>query len=248
MFSGIDDLELVECKVGVCADSAFDVAVSIDVSVAVSDAGVDTFAPVDAGDGSSCPGTAGPVAVRIRGAFSNFCVDSTEVTVAQYSAFLAATGGDAGVQRPDCQWNDSLVPNVAGDGDTAVGGVDWCDAYAYCAWAGKRLCGRATGGSLPGSERFDAVQNQLLLACSEEGKRKYPYGNDYVAGSCNIASDAGITSVTRTCTGSGDAGAADTCPFIGGSSQQPSNYDCRVVATATRSFRARDVGFRCCSP
>ena len=25
--------------------------------------------------------------------------------------------------------------------------VDWCDAYAYCKWAGKYMCGKIGGGS-----------------------------------------------------------------------------------------------------
>ena len=91
-------------------------------------------------DDGACEQGLGPPAVRVEGV----CVDSTEVTNAHYQAFLeqmpsAAAGPDV------CDWNDSFVPQgwplATGTEDHPVGGVDWCDANAYCAWAGKRLCG-----------------------------------------------------------------------------------------------------------
>src|SRR5258708_37508752 len=109
----------------------------------------------DAVDGSpGCPDpTAGPTMVNI----GSFCIDSTEVTADQYMQFLTAKGGDVSGQPLACaSWNRSFVPVgwPSGAGAQAVSGVNWCMAFMYCAWAGKRLCGSPSGGPLhpPGSD------------------------------------------------------------------------------------------------
>jgi formylglycine-generating enzyme required for sulfatase activity len=62
-----------------------------------------------------------------------FCLDRTEVTVAAYRACVAAgacTEPDRGAR---CNWG------VAGRDDHPINCVDWTQARAYCAQAGKRL-------------------------------------------------------------------------------------------------------------
>lgn len=88
-----------------------------------------------------------------------YCIDSTEVTNAQYLAFLAA-GGTASM-HPGCVFDDSTTPNRNWPPDDSmldfpVGYVDWCDAHAYCAWAGKRLCRLLDGTTGDGSEAIEA--------------------------------------------------------------------------------------------
>jgi len=91
-----------------------------------------------------CPGDAGPTMVRV----GSFCIDSTEVTVAHYAAFVDAYPSlDA--QPPACSFNTSLAPVWPEDAgvpapDMPVRYIDWCDAYAYCLWAGA--C-RSRGGA-----------------------------------------------------------------------------------------------------
>ncbi len=81
--------------------------------------------------------------------------------------------------------------------------VDWCDARAYCAWAGKRLCGKIGGG--PGAAvdddpadgpADDPAVSQWYSACSQGGKTAYPYGDTYDPQACNAAAYGGTASVT----------------------------------------------------
>jgi formylglycine-generating enzyme required for sulfatase activity len=61
-----------------------------------------------------------------------FWMDRTEVTQARYAEFVRATG-----RRPPHHWKEGKVP--PGAENFPVYNVDWHDAGAYCAWAGKRL-------------------------------------------------------------------------------------------------------------
>jgi hypothetical protein len=42
--------------------------------------------------------------------------------------------------------------------------VDWCGAYAYCAWAGKHLCGAIGGGPTPYSHETDPTLYEAFAA------------------------------------------------------------------------------------
>jgi formylglycine-generating enzyme required for sulfatase activity len=78
--------------------------------------------------------------------------------------------------------------------DAAVRCVDFCDAFAYCAWAGKRLCGRVGGPSQSvfsdpnGFQSLGAtaasVESEFVNACTQGGTTIYPYGNQYEEGKC----------------------------------------------------------------
>src|SRR5690348_1197407 len=62
---------------------------------------------VDSGATSTgCPGDAGPRPVRVD---DGYCIDSTEVTKADYAAFLGAAGGGLPRQPPACSGNE-LTP------------------------------------------------------------------------------------------------------------------------------------------
>lgn len=127
-------------------------------------------------DGSErCPSGRGPaMSVTADG----FCIDNTEVTKAQYQEFLDAA---LAVQTDGrCSFNTTYaavgyVWNMTLDPAQALAGVDWCDARDYCAWAGKRLCGRIGGGSLAFTEHA-AAGAQWYRACSQGGTRTHPYG------------------------------------------------------------------------
>lgn len=60
-----------------------------------------------------------------------FYLDKFEVTVSQYSKFLAISD-----HRHPNRWSES---NLGNDADRPVIGVTWYDAREYCRWADKRL-------------------------------------------------------------------------------------------------------------
>jgi sulfatase modifying factor 1 len=132
------------------------------------------------------PGPRGPEMVELVG----FSIDATEVTRGQYSDFLATQPNVLSQARRCSEWNGDFVPAYGwppspGELDQPVVGVDWCDAHAFCLWAGKRLCGRIGGGALGFDEFDDAAQSQWYWACSLGGLRDYPYGDTYDGTACN---------------------------------------------------------------
>ncbi|MCB9527202.1 MAG: SUMF1/EgtB/PvdO family nonheme iron enzyme [Myxococcales bacterium] len=64
----------------------------------------------------------------------DYALDLHEATEAQYAAFLRAE--DLCHRDPDL---DHPLCHRPPDPTLPVRGISWCDAYAYCAWAGKRL-------------------------------------------------------------------------------------------------------------
>lgn len=152
------------------------------------------------GGAAGCGDLPGPQMVRVPAPDgSSYCIDTTEVTVAQYGAFLKAKNGDTSGQTGKCVGNVTYAEpsheqpspitctvqlDASVDPDKPVECVDWCDATAYCAWAGKRLCGAIHGGSATLDERADAAVDQWMNACSQRGQTVYPYGNTYSPGVC----------------------------------------------------------------
>jgi sulfatase modifying factor 1 len=152
--------------------------------------------PPDLPPGNGCPSGRGPAMVKADLGSVPFCIDATEVQNVHYAAFLAATA-DTGGQPSACNWNSSYVP-VSSDGyawpfaaDTGqkpVVNVDWCDARAFCKWAGKRLCGKIGGGSLANvAATASFTGGQWVNACTRNGQRTYPYGQTYNVQACNTA-------------------------------------------------------------
>jgi sulfatase modifying factor 1 len=143
--------------------------------------------PADA----ACPGEAGPSMIRVGG----YCIDSTEVTNADFEAFLSYESANPGVIKSplECAWkggsNDhdgGWQPATGATGPTdPVGNVDWCDAYMYCSFAGKRLCGQIGGGSTPYLSFTDLTVDQWYAACTGQDASAYPYSNTFDEKACN---------------------------------------------------------------
>lgn len=230
-----------------------------DGSVPVQEAGTDADAA------PSCPKGHGTM-VFVNASGLSFCIDSTEVTNTEYDSFLAATDGgapsalDAGAAPDGCAGNLSFVraaPQPTGDdGAFPVASVDWCDAYAFCRWAGKRLCGKTV--------QTDASTGEWFAACTNGGLRTHPYGNGYDAGACNEDS-TGVGSAKAVATFPGCQGGVPgifdmngnvtemidscdtaTCRAVGGYYFQPTP-SCSVASDIPRTGSGPETGFRCCA-
>lgn len=84
----------------------------------------------------------------------SFCIDAHEVTNAEYAKFENSatlpppTPPPVAGEAVSCAWKTSYKPGIwPGVSTDSVDRVDWCDAYAYCKFVGKRLC-TSVGGPL----------------------------------------------------------------------------------------------------
>lgn len=228
---------------------------------------------------AGCPACEGPAmmpATTLEG--DPYRIDSTEVTNADYEKFLFAAVNPT-TQPADCSWNTTFVPNTSDVGCTAavydpvnradypVVCVDWCDARAYCEWAGKRLCMHTGGAPTNG-----APAAEWTGACSAQFTKTFPYADTYDPAACNgkdhgTAALVPVASLTtceggtpglhdlsgnaREWAGSCDGAGADAeCSSLGGSYKSPENsLKCfgGVNTIPARSFVTNDLGFRCCA-
>ncbi len=132
-----------------------------------------------------------------------FSIDSTEVTRGQYEVFLKQLPPAGGFPNfcsfkawspasftPDSGCMAQASVSASGPGSlykTPVVCVDFCDAFAYCQWAGKTLCGGTTMNppNAPWDKLDDVNVNAWTSACTANGAAAYPYGPTYVPGQCN---------------------------------------------------------------
>jgi formylglycine-generating enzyme required for sulfatase activity len=258
---GLDEIGLSKDGGPPVKDASSDLTVLLDASIdGASDAGDASFT-----DGSpiACPAGMKPVD-------NDFCIDATEVTVAQYALFTTLqVFPDAGSR---CDYVTDLTPGaLQGDVLEPQANIDWCDAYMYCEWAGKRLCGQRDGGALPSANPDKNPSNQWLAACSHDGTRVYCYPGAWDAGACN---DDGITnrlepvSTFPNCIGgfpgiydmtgnarewidscNADIDNGDSCVIMGGDYSNDHNGSvCTQFTTHNRDYTGSSTGFRCCWP
>jgi len=235
-----------------------------------------------------CPPHPGPTAVKVQATPDTaFCIDSTEVTNDQYAVFLAAIASSpdaaSGLLGAGCPGdmtnftpNDPMSTTGVWPAPTGypVVHVNWCDAYAYCKWAGKRLCGQIGGGSLMAATELSTgfvSYYQWINACSGSDEMLvYPYGNQYMPGVCvggagpeaiaPVASDRGcvggypdiydmsgnVWEWVDACTDSTNFMAF--CSSLGGGFDSPeTSLTCLSQRWWTRVDGAADLGFRCCA-
>jgi sulfatase modifying factor 1 len=222
--------------------------------------------------GGGCPAGRGPAMLLVDG----FCVDATEATSAQYNDFLLA-GAALSVQPTECSWNASYLPGngwtfVSSQGTLPIASVNWCDAYAFCKWAGKRLCGKVGGGPADFSD-FSGNDNEHYVACSNGSTRLYPYGNAFDPTACNGPEhDAGSVLPVGSLTGcqggvaglfdmsgnveewqdacDGNSGPSDHCLDGTGAFDYgagPGGTRCDFADNDLRNGEYPDVGIRCCA-
>jgi formylglycine-generating enzyme len=243
------------------------------------DADVDAASADGAADGArTCPSGRGPEMLHVTPVgLPSFCIDATEVTRAQYDDFLR--NGPPSLpsnQIAKCAANDDFKPAPTVDldaGDLPVGGVDWCDAYAFCAWAGKRLCGQlGDGGPISPERVLDSHATEWGTACTHRETRSFPYGNTFEPAACNIdKSDGGgvphPVSTLPTCQGgydglfdmvgnvsewqdSCDDGAFEdggTCAMRGGAYTSAGTVSCNYLFFTPARLQLQHWGLRCCA-
>jgi formylglycine-generating enzyme required for sulfatase activity len=228
-------------------------------------------------EGGCPPHLPGPTLVKVDSGAGPYCIDSTEVTNGQYLAFFDSQGADATahVDRDGCATVTTFRPDdpawfLQGSDDLPVAHVNWCQAIAYCAWAGKRLCGKIGGGALIEDSWSDARVSQWVGACSREGTLVYPYGAtfdpnacwgpgqhkaDYVArhpgcqgGFQGIFDMSGnVWEWTDTC--DPPASNNDFCRTMGGAFDAAGGDElaCSInYRNWSRTTSAANIGFRCC--
>jgi formylglycine-generating enzyme required for sulfatase activity len=211
----------------------------------------------------------------------SMCIDSTEVTAGQYVDF-ARTADAAAFVLPTCEWNTTFQPDFPDDQtwpptpateNYPVVGIDWCDAVAFCRWAGKNLCGAiSAGGTVDTSNGYrDSTLAQWFKACSHDGQRAFPYPGDASADACasefrDFGGPGGTAEVRamKGCEG-GYAGIFDmagnaeewidacdsTDPksycIVQGGSTSYNTPGCATDTSFTRDTTSAQIGFRCCA-
>jgi hypothetical protein len=203
----------------------------------------------------------GPTMVKM----SNYWIDSTEVTVAHYKKFLEAKGTDTSGQPAVCSWNTTYYDdaNPMFPDNYPMSYVDWCDATAFCAWSGKRLCGKIGGGPIARADIFTSNMSQWFLACGGPNGSSHPSGTSTCNNSGSIAAvgtykcegfypglfdlEGNVAEWVDGC--AGNTGKDDVCYLMGGGVFDQKSY-CTEVYEDTddkRSSTAVSFGFRCCS-
>jgi formylglycine-generating enzyme required for sulfatase activity len=204
--------------------------------------------------------------VRYDGGGASFCIDSTEVTEADYAAYVAARAGTALDVGAPCGAVTAAAPAInRGGGSLPVTGVTFCDARAFCAWAGKRLCGNVDGGVVADGH-YTPTESQWYSACSGGTSAAV-----ILSGACALDAGTSPREAGTTCEGAArglfdmvgnvwewiDAprslvpdGGGPYGSFVGGSYTNLPWYSCDTASSLPGhlEFQAQDVGFRCCSP
>lgn len=227
-----------------------------------------------------------------------FGVRAFEVTQTEYAEFLAADPTRFDSSR-SCSWNDSFFPDAECltrapgcqlcaacddcDGceaeceNTPQVCVDYCDAEAYCAFRGWRLCGALAAGDRAslGATFADPHKSEWTNACSAGGQFSYGSGNEapngcayggvhpepHAVGSqqdCRSPSVAyrslfdmsgNVEEWENNCEPGGESSAARDRCYVRGGSYLSTARDLRCVQgrPAFRGDTSPTVGIRCCA-
>ncbi|MGC4088082.1 MAG: SUMF1/EgtB/PvdO family nonheme iron enzyme [Polyangiaceae bacterium] len=222
-------------------------------------------------------------------------IDEIEVTVEQYARWQSAVAAEAVVWEPTwCPWKTTRSEPASNPDDACVATlpafdsqpfasrkpircVDFCDAEAFCRWAGKRLC---YDGSGLGTQAPRGVPKEWNDACSNGLSTIYPWGNDGAAEHCNTSKmgaacvngggSCGPLAVGQSPACSTASGVKDllgnvaewvfSCNYVDptrpleptgcltrGGSYAVPLQTCNVESTLANDTRTAELGFRCCA-
>lgn len=186
----------------------------------------------------------------------SYCIDATEVTRGAYDAFVAAAPSTEG-QPEGCAFNKSFAPSCpvggtpSSDPSLPAVCVDFCDAAAYCKWAGKKLCTGMEQPQQPGRWEeacLATVGSESPTVCNTSG------GKLHAAGSGDCAGDAPPLSSLHDMIGNAAEWVDDCfveegvryCLTMGGGAQ---SVGARCVGGLYDELPYSDplLGFRCCA-
>jgi formylglycine-generating enzyme required for sulfatase activity len=163
--AGIEDVTLADAE----ADASLpDTAPLGDTSDAADDA------PAEA---NKCASARGPEMVEVVSGDKSFCIDVTEVTNEQFAQYAKAPPSVTLPSR--CAGVTLKFPGSSGDAKAPQFNVGWCDAWAFCNWAGKRLC-----GPLDAAQPIGSDNSEWTWACTQGGTTAFPYGDTFDATAC----------------------------------------------------------------
>ena len=140
----------------------------------------------------------------------DFRIGKYPVTVREYAAFVKATRAVEWVSSArEAGWFNLEPPKDKLD--HPVTGVSWFDALAYCRWLSlPEQTGRCY--TLPSEAEWEKAASRTGSgergAGNEAGKRRYPWGPEWIEGRCNAAS-SGTTAVAAHPTGTSAYGVED---------------------------------------
>lgn len=198
-------------------------------------------------------------------------IEAYEVKQSQYQLFLRAKAGDTSGQSAACATNTSFLPSYLWDPvgipNRPVVGIDWCDAKAYCEWAGRHLCGGFNARLTASGDGVDPEKSEWAFACTKGGTQSFPYGSTGDVSACvvskglsghseNVGSDPkcvggaeGLYDMVGNVSEWVDACDPDggRCAIVGGSWHSgTAPVQCNLLFLGVNYTYADDLGVRCC--
>jgi formylglycine-generating enzyme required for sulfatase activity len=153
-----------------------------DSASSVAETSADTFGDSTAtdtgtGETASCTSSRGPAMVEVVHPDGSFCMDVTEVTNEQFAEYAKAPPSVTPPSR--CTGVVLAYPGPVGDPKGPQFNVSWCDAWAFCNWAGKRLC-----GPLDTAKPIGGDNSEWTWSCTNGGTTSFPYGDTFNSTAC----------------------------------------------------------------